>query len=155
MDKPLTTWYCDVCGNPLNVEEGYVVWKNDKNHKAYDFKIIHKGKCDPKGEYRSSLPLKAFSGDEGRAQLLFFLSPGFIKINITKESTSPTYPRIKDFNEYFDLFHRCQTPYYEEARRYFRCKELLECHSDDNEVAPYFPESLKKMIEHFSGICKQ
>ncbi len=153
MDEPLTVWYCDICGEPLTADEGYVIWKRDQNGKAYDFKIVHHVKCDPgsRNGYVGSLPLRDFLGDFGRALLLSFLSPGPL---IIRNSSTSEYVGIKNFNEFFDLFHRVQTPYYEEARRYFNCPELLEYYADWNEVAPYTPENLKQMIEIFSEICK-
>ena len=47
MDEPLTIWYCDVCGEPIECSEhGYVIWQTTDEMKAYNFKIIHQGRCD-------------------------------------------------------------------------------------------------------------
>ena len=160
MDKPLTVWYCDVCGEKIYLndasknlkpeEAGMVQWKTDENFKAYGFKITHKIRCDL--NYPSQLDLKDFIGDRGRTLLLSFLNPGPIKERLYKKKL--TEAEVKDFSEFFDLFHRVQTPYYEEARKYFNCPEVLDYFSDDNEINPYLPDTLKKIIEKFNNICE-
>ena len=151
MDKPLTIWYCDVCGQPLEANEGIAIFRRDEHGKLFDFKIVHQGDCDLGNEYLW-LHLNSLLGEKGKEKLLSFLSPGMVKVNL--EGKHGTFPRVKDFDEFVDFFRRCQTPYYEEARRYFSCPDLLEWHSDNNEIAPYFSESLKEMIEQFSKICE-
>lgn len=147
MLKPLEQWYCDVCHGVIeNPADGFVIWNHDKDFKAYDFKIIHAGKCDIK-TYPSSRPLPDFLGPNGVAYLLHHLSHGPIKDNLGQEDSI----RIKDMREFIDLFRRVQTPYYEEARLSFGHRELLGEYCDWNEYAPYLPEMLKKVVEYEYG----
>ena len=114
MNKPLTTWYCDVCGDTTDVQHGYVVWKNGDG-KARDFKIVHKVQCDRDRSYSRSAALEDFLGEVGLSQLLSFLSLGSLK----KRLRQGPHCDISDFDEFTDFFRRTQTPYYEEARRHF------------------------------------
>ncbi|WP_457622551.1 hypothetical protein [Persephonella sp.] len=159
MDKPLTVWYCDVCGEKIYLdggsgrlepeETGMVQWETDENFKAYNFKITHK-RCDLK--YPSWFSLENSIGNKGKAFLLSFLNPGPIKERLYGRKI--VEPKVKDFSEFFDLFHRVQTPYYEETRKYFNCPDVIELLSDADEIYPYLPETLKEIIERFNDICE-
>ena len=145
MDKPLTIWYCDVCGDRIeDINNGYVIWETLPEMKEINFKIIHQSKCDIK-KYHGSAALQDFVGPEGITYLLSFMSLGPIKKYIGQGS----HCGIVDFDEFVDLFHRVQTPYYEEARRLFRNERLLDWFSDSNEVGPYLPERLKEIIDEY------
>ena len=145
MDKPLESWYCDVCGEKIeDVNKGYVIWKSSDKLKYHDFKIIHQKKCDLKN-HRASRALKDFIGDYGLTSLLSMLSLGPIKSTYGQTS----YCQITDTDEFVDLIRRVQTPFYEEARRYFNNSDLLEHFSDSNEVGPYLPEELEKIIDTY------
>ena len=61
----------------------------------------------------------------------------------------PSYCQITDTDEFVDLIRQVQTPFYEEARRYFTNSDLLEHFSDSNEVEPYLPEQLEKIIDTY------
>lgn len=143
MLKPLEQWYCDTCGHVIeSPSDGYVIWKTDDNQKSSNFKIIHQGKCDQKS-YISSAALPDFLGQNGLAYLTGFLSIGPVKEKIGQGS----HCDIKDMDEFVDFFRRLQIPHYEEARRRFSDHEVLERLSDWNEIAPYFPEELEKIIK--------
>lgn len=144
MDKPLTKWYCDVCGNVIDdVEDAYAIWKSHETLRYHGFKIIHQKKCDLK-DHIASNALKEFVGEKGAAYLLSFLSVGPLKHN-----TENPYRSVSDVDEFVDFFRRCQTPYYEEARRRFGDSDLLENFGDSNEYYPYLPNVLKRIIEEY------
>jgi len=146
MDKPLTVWYCDHCGDKIeDVDAGYVIWKYTDG-KEHDFRIIHKVQCD-NNSYSSSLPVMNFLGVDGLAKILSFLSPGPIIQGIDE---SPRC-RLLNMNEFVDFVRRVQTPYYEEARRYFNDHDLLEHFGDSNEVYPYLRDVLKDIIARFGA----
>lgn len=144
-------WYCDTCGDTItDPNMSLVVWKpaRDGDHS---FRVVHKGKCDPgskgPGAYMYSLDISSFLGGHGRAFLLSMLSPGPILVARGSEGVPP-----KDRHEYFDLFNRMQTPYYEEGRRHFTCPGLLDMLYDVNEYYPYLPETLERVPSH-DGEC--
>jgi len=145
MDKPLTVWYCDVCGDRIeDSSKGYVIWQTSKDMKGRNFKIIHQGQCDQR-DFHSSAALNDFLGIEGLTNLLSFLSLGPIK----KQIGQTPHCGIIDFDEFVDFFRRVQTPHYEEARRAFGNHELLEWFSDSNEVGPYLPDRLRDIIGRY------
>lgn len=144
MDKPLTIWYCDVCGKPINdVNEVLLIWKSDKNMKDYDFKFVHKATNEKRGcdmeSYPSNMHLSEFLGLDGMAYLMSFLSHGNA---IRKNGNS-----IKNLDEFIDVIRRIQTPYYEEARRYFHTEKTQRLIEGCNEYYPYTQNILKKIIE--------
>lgn len=141
--KPLKQWICDVCGEVIKTpEEGYVIWQHDKNHQEYDFKVIHKTRCDD-DKYPSSLAVEDFLGQDGLAYLLSFLSIGPIKKNIGQKGGGT----VKSLDEFVDFFRRMQVPYYEEARTKFNDPDVLENLADSNEVYPYLPGNLQNIIK--------
>lgn len=143
MDKPLTKWYCDVCGEAIeDVKKGYVTWGRDSDSKACGFKIIHQQVCDD-GNDPSSAALSDYLGNDGLAYLLSKLSLGPIKGALSSDS----YCCVGDTDEFVDFMRRVQTPFYEEARRYFANRNVLDHFYDSNEVAPYLPKILQRIIE--------
>ena len=144
---PLKQWFCDVCGEIIeSPEKGYVIYHNDQNHKDHGFKIIHQSRCDLK-DHHSSMSLDTFLGSEGLAWLTSMLSIGPIKLRLGQKSG----PDVRDMHEFMDFFRRCQTPYYEEARRYFNDEDILDRFSDANEVYPYLPDVLEMIVHEKSG----
>lgn len=141
MPSPLTQWTCDTCGDPVVEAEGYVIWR-DTDHKAHDFRIIHQTRCDDK-DLQSSLPLADLVGPAGLAKLLSFLSYG--RLDQLKE-TGARPNRIGDIDEFVDLIRRVQTPFYEQARPLFSLAEVQESMADWNEVAPYLPNELERLV---------
>jgi len=145
MDKPLTKWYCDVCGNKIeDINEGYVIWKSTKELKSYSFKIVHTAKCDLK-DHKASNELKRFLGDKGLAYLLSKLSIGPIMGYTNQES----FCGVADFDEFVDFIRRVQTPFYEQARCHFSNEDVLDEYCDANEYLPYLPEKLKNIIKKY------
>ncbi len=147
MLKPLEQWYCDKCGEIIkSPREGYVIWKSDESFKSSGFKIIHQRRCDDKS-YRLSSALQDFLGLRGITYLLTFLSLGPIKEHLGQGK----HCDIVDMDEFVDFFRRVQLPYYEEARQHFGDPDILDLCSDWNELAPYLPEELKKLVERVNG----
>jgi hypothetical protein len=145
MDKPLTVWYCDVCGERIdNINEGYVIWQSLHGMKAKNFTIIHQSKCD-RQDFTSSAALETFVGLNGVTYLLSFLSIGPINELLGQGPKC----KISDFDEFVDFFRRVQTPYYEEARRLFGNERLLDWLGDSNEVSPYIPDNLEVIIKEY------
>lgn len=143
MDKPLSVWYCDVCGKKIDgAGQGYVIWKDGKELlEAYDFKVIHASKCDLK-DHPNSMSLDHFLGQSGLSYLLSFFSLGPI-IEARGETNKC---RIINTDEFIDLFRRMQTLYYEEARKYFKHPAVVEQFIDDPAGA-YWEKSLIRIIE--------
>lgn len=147
MDQPLTIFYCDVCGQPISsVDQGYVIWKKDDDNKSRCFKIIHRQKCDRK-EYPASSALRDFLGPRGLAILTAKLSRGPIRAHLGQSH----YSDVADLDEFVDFMRRVQIPHYEEARRLFSREELIHWFADANEVAPYLPETLERIIREYGA----
>jgi hypothetical protein len=145
MLKPLEEWYCDVCGDVIQkIDEGYVFFKYDENHLAYDFIVAHQCKCD-RDKSTASLPLNQFLGARGVNTLLSFLSLGPIKFHLGQERGSG----VKDIDEFVDLFRRMQVPYYEEARTKFSNKQILDNFHDATEAYTYQGDVLKEIVEEY------
>lgn len=147
-DKPLTTWYCDICGDLIINTASATVIYSEKNNKASNFKITHKT-CIATNNYDNLLriELNDLLGEDGLALLLSMLSLGPIKKHIGQ----PPYCDVAntDMDSFVDLIRRVQTPYYEQARRVFGKQNLLDDYADVNEVQPYTPEELQKIINHY------
>lgn len=142
---PLECWMCDVCARTIeSVGEGYVVWRVEDDHENRDFKIIHKGRCDPRGPYAFSLPLKDFLGADGLTQLLSFFSAGPL---IGRDND---LCRIKDLHTFVDFVRRVQTPWYEEAREHFNHPDVIAEYRPFNEFVPYTTEVLKHIALRFA-----
>jgi hypothetical protein len=58
----------------------------------------------------------------------------------------------RDFDEFVDLFRRMQTPWYEEARRHFRCVGVKEKFGEVGTDEAYVPELLRAIADH-DGNC--
>jgi len=146
MLKPLSQWICDVCSEVIEKpEDGYVIWRSEQSGEDFlntDFKIIHRKKCDLKN-HQASTALSDYLGSDGLTTLLAFIDLG---IALDPEMKS-TYPResIKNLTEFLDFFRRLQTPYYEEARRYFKTARNDDFFAGCNELWPYLEDSLKSM----------
>lgn len=139
MDAPLTRWYCDHCHEAIDAPaRAYVIWRYDAQQRDTDFRIIHQKQCDRK-DFAASAPLADFLSTEGLTRLLSVLSYGPLK-------EGPN-PGVGSIDEFVDFVRRCQVPYYEEARRKFREQTVQEYYADANEVLPYRPDSLQKIIE--------
>lgn len=141
MDTPLTIWYCDVCGQPINdVSRGYLIWKSDENHRDHGFKIIHQRDCDRR-DHGLSGALRDYLGPDGLARLLAMVSLGPLK--------GSQGLGVANMDEWVDLVRRLHTPHYEEARRKFREEAVRDAMSDANETYPYVQDSLKNIIQRY------
>lgn len=144
MDKPLTVWYCDKCGNRIeNMNDGYVIWNRDSSSAYCGFAIIHQNKCDNKS-FPLSAALRDFLGVSGLVLLTSLLSAGPI-------IGGKPHNQVTDMDEFIDFFRRLQLPYYEEARQLFDRSDLRDDYYDHSEVSPYQPEILAKMIEQYGS----
>lgn len=112
--------------------------------KSHSFKIIHQKTCDLK-DHQASAALEEFLGDNGLVYILSKLSLGPIRKRLSQKS----HCNVVELDEFVDFIRRVQTPFYEEARRYFGNPDLLEDYCDANEVLPYFPEQLQKIVKQF------
>ena len=145
MSKPLSTWFCDVCGNIIETpESGYVTWKTSGSAGSHSFKIIHKIKCDLK-DHIASAELTQFLGERGLTYLLSHLSAGPIIISATGSS----HRTVSNIDEFVDFLRRLQIPYYEQARRKFLLHQVSEDYADSNEVYPYLPDTLKRIADKY------
>lgn len=145
MSQPMACWRCDVCKSLIEEPaQGYVVWKNDGEYRAYEFKIIHKVKCD-RNDHPSSSALEDFLGHEGLTKLLSHLSLGPIKVALGQGKPSG----VVSIDEFIDLIRRVQTPFYEAARQNFTKSEVLNDYSDANELMPYSPDQLQSIASRY------
>jgi hypothetical protein len=147
--QPPARWLCDTCGEQVTDPAGaLVVWRvadrDGGGHAFRDFKIVHKGPCDPESQagYVMSLEVDRFTGPDGLTMLLSWLSIGPLK--------GGGYPRVapEDLDAYVDLVRRVQLPGYEEARRYFDDPGVREWHGESNEVWPYTVQALREIPGH-------
>lgn len=146
MTTPTSTWRCDVCGEMIAASsDGYVIWRQSPEMKSFDFKIIHKVRCDI-ASHQSSSALDDFLGPDGLAKLLSHLSLGPIKANLGQ---SRRLTEVQDLDEFVDLIRRVQMPFYEHARTKFESPDLLADFADANEVQPYTEAALKRIAAKY------
>ncbi|WP_145238531.1 hypothetical protein [Prescottella equi] len=144
MNSP-SVWTCDSCSGDVTLDGmGLVVARHDStlpNRPLSDWKIVHKGECDPTAQagFMFNLDLKDMVGPEGHARLLSMLSAGPL------QGGGPSN-RIVDFDGFVDIFRRLHTPFYEEARRRFDDPDVQERFSAANEVLPYLPDVLETIV---------
>lgn len=139
--KPLTSWTCDDCGNLIErAADGEAWFDRDENDSFGHFEILHK-RCTPSYDQFKSTELTAVLGPEGQSLLLSLLSLG------------PLMPQgdltrgVDSLDEYVDFFRRLQTPWYEEARRYFGNGDVQDEYSGGaTEARPYEPSALLNII---------
>lgn len=147
-------WYCDRCGGTItDPNNSLVVWQMDDDYRDHGYLIVHKGRCDPgskgPGSYTMSMDISAFQGWDGQSYLLSMLSDGpfHMKVLKTKGGIPP-----KDLHEFVELFRRLQTPYYEEARRHFRCEGVKDAYWEAGTEQVYRPDALHDIATH-DGEC--
>jgi hypothetical protein len=143
MTQP-TEWICDTCSEPItDPAMALVTWRNDDKLKDHDFKLVHKGECDPgaKRGYVASLLLEQFLGPDGLAMLLSWLASGPVR------GPYPEACRIAPdtLYEFVDLVRRVQTPGYEQARSRFSDPDVQQGLDDANEYLPYLPYMLDRI----------
>jgi hypothetical protein len=145
MDKPLSTWYCDLCDKKItNIKDGNVLWKSYDEDKVSDFIITHKKICKNR-THLASATLQEFSGPEGVIYLLSKLNNGLLM----RTKGEKDHCQVLDFDEYMDFFRRMQIPFYEEARRYFKNVPNTIEYVDYNGFYSYLPEKLEKIIREY------
>jgi hypothetical protein len=138
----LTSWRCDSYAEAItDPTMAFVAWRST-DRQFQDFQLVHKSvdgrTCDPGVEagFRESLDLDAFLGLVGLVRLLARLSAGPVR-------NYPGYNRVRDLDQYVDLFRRVQAPSYEEARPYIGDEETHHLFGDPNEISPYVPDILE------------
>jgi len=138
-DYPATrTWRCDLCGGPVFVEDGYVIWNS--SGKDRDFRIVHQSRCDDKS-LDSSMALGDLVGVEGIASLLSLLTVG--PLAYVSEGASPD--KNVSLTDFADLFRRLHVPNYERARQHFDDSRVREFVGGRNERAMYMPSELAEI----------
>lgn len=158
----MTAWACDVCQDKITgPERGILVWREEggwdegNGPLKVGFLVVHKSgladdrRCDPGSGsgHTQSLEISAYLGDEGRARLLSYLGLG----PLLSDRVDNPRPTITDFLAYVDLFHRFQTPWYEEARPWFGSHDAEEMFSDSGPVSPYTPGSLHELVAEIAN----
>jgi hypothetical protein len=85
--------------------------------------------------------LAAFLGAEGVVEMLSFLDTGKV--------LQPEYRghHVADLREWVQLARRLFVPYYEEARQFWSRADEAGLFDGANEISPYVPENLKRLIE--------
>ncbi|WP_164136033.1 hypothetical protein [Stenotrophomonas maltophilia] len=136
----LSTWKCDVCEEPVSAKDGYVIWGSRRDRESFDFKIIHRGRCDD-SSFSSSYPLEWFLGAAGAVRLTAFLSIGPLKLAHGESDLEIKSP----LTGWVDFFRRVQVPRYEDARQRLFTQRLAEELDDWNEIAPYLPDALERI----------
>lgn len=134
---PKQQWLCDSCGEIIEkAEDGWLEWKSDSepDYQESDFRIVHHDRnCmyDQKqifleeNKLVSDTDLKDFTEERGLINIMAFIESG----------------RLKDLHEFAEITRRLHTPYYEEARSYWRAAEKDGFFEGANEVWPYMPET--------------
>jgi hypothetical protein len=84
-------------------------------------------------------------GTDGFVTLLAELDPG--------PYHAPQYagPDVRDVREWVELCRRLHTPYYEEARLYWKDALQDGFFEGDNEARMYLPRRLKSLIEKYKN----
>ncbi|MGB0766170.1 MAG: hypothetical protein ACPGYV_00510 [Phycisphaeraceae bacterium] len=142
MDEPLTRWYCDTCGEPIEGGgDGILVWHRE-NNLVTGHQIVHRDRCDVPSEGACE-NLSNFLGSDGLVYMTAFFTRGRILTLHGEQEEN----EVQDPPAYAELIRRLHVPHYEEARRYFGESSLYERHAGAAEVAPYRQESLISIIE--------
>lgn len=139
--QPLTSWVCDSCGDPVGVEDGYVIWRSS-NHKLWNFRIIHKGRCDDPS-FHSSMALSDLLGTNGLIRLTSFLDVGEFHAPDFKDRSADDI-RVRDMAEFVVLFRRLHVPFYEEARSRFHLTLFRQEADGAHEVRVYQRDFLER-----------
>lgn len=149
---PLKQWICDTCGEVIErPNEGYVQFIDSDNDGKYDdFVIVHHAAYSPlkrnnkcyKNGY-SDLDLSSFLGTDGLSRLIGLVDPGeFYYPNLL-------LPKTSNFRKWITLVRRLQTPYYEEARFYFKQAKADGWFDGISEDAPYKEDFLYRIIQKY------
>lgn len=134
-------WVCDTCDQPIEeAATGYVVWRND-DQGCHDFNIIHKITCNDRDRFSQSAALAEFLGPRGLSYCLSFLSLG----PVLARTQNVSHTRAADMDEFVDFVRRVQLPHYEQARRLYKDRAVLDQLRDANEIFPYLPGTMKTL----------
>jgi len=110
----MKTWICDVCGKPVNEQDGWVEWietpREDEKDVVHGLRLVHHAtSCQynrkliyKQGGSLGDGPLENYLGVDGLILLLSMLSQ-----------------HRWDEGELLDIIQRLHIPHYEEARPFF------------------------------------
>jgi len=137
----ISSWICDECGDAIeSPTKGLLAW--DNGERKSNFRIVHKGKCDV-DRRQATAELSSVTGFDGQVMLLSFLSYG----PLIGAGNEPV--RVADLDEWVDVFRRLQLPHYEEARILYRRGDVQERLADANELYPYEPSTMKRLLDEY------
>jgi hypothetical protein len=142
MESTVKRWRCDVCGEWVTPEEGYVLWGH-KDHMNVGFQIIHQKRCD-RNDKPASCSLKDFMGPDGLTRALALMSVGPIILNNHPDSE---FAQKVNTDEFADFLRRLFVPNYEEARPNFDKHEVLDDWHDAGETRPYMQDALIRIAK--------
>lgn len=149
--EPGEQWICDVCGGVIEKsEDGYLQWKMNSDSKIEEFAIVHHISASPRrtqgGCYLEEpvrdFQLDGFLGVNGVLRLQSLIDPDPFH-------RGAHYSRINNIQIWLETYRRLYIPYYEEARQYWEQALNDNYFNEMNELTIYYPENLKKIIEHY------
>lgn len=109
MSQP-RSWTCDTCQRLItNPSWAVLVASSDEQSRASDFRIVHKGPCDPGPDHGLSWQVVDLLGPDGPQYLLSLLAPGLAQ-------DVDGWPLVADLASFVDVWRRLYTPWYEQAR---------------------------------------
>jgi hypothetical protein len=147
-------WYCDTCHQVIDgADAGFLEWL-EGDDRARGFRIVHHAPSSPRypdgdcyrytnERHRMDNHLDSFVGSRGLVYLLGFLDRGPMH--------DPNYESsgVVNIREWVEIVRRLHTPLYEEARRYWRDAEAGGFFEGANEISPYVPNTLWRIISQY------
>jgi hypothetical protein len=149
MESTVKRWRCDVCGEWVTPDQGYVLWDYAGDHRRTGFQIVHRKKCDDHSRTASSA-LIDFLGPDGFARTTALMATGPIMRNQSPGAEFKEH-RIADDEEFVDFMRRLYVPNYEEARDLFNGHEVLQDMYGSNETRPYMQDILENLAKRKRG----
>lgn len=148
---PLTQFICDTCSQLIeNPNDGWIEWESSiEEGRRIDenFRICHhRTECQTLAKHPNcyDLPMRDVIGDNVHAFIYSHIDIG------PYHERNYCGPSIIDFRQYTEFMRRLTLPYYEEARQWWNEAIADGYFGDANEIYIYIPESLRRMIEHYS-----
>jgi hypothetical protein len=158
MLKPLEQWYCDKCGEVIaSARDGSIEWLVEDD-VADAFRVVHRAGASPRypggdcyfhtahrGRHERQL-----DGCVGPAGLPYLLS--FLDLGPVHDPNEERTMRVRSVREFVEIMRRLTLPYYEEARTLWGlATEDGFFDAGGNEIWVYSPDTLKTLIERYSG----
>jgi hypothetical protein len=145
--RPLEQWYCDNCGEIVEIDDGWLEWLESIENGPRSFRIVHnRDKCfhHTRHNDRADNHLEYFLGNTG---MQWFLAK--LDVGVVLDSKAENLPALPDIRSYVDTFRRLHLPYYEEARQYFHDAISDGYFDGANEVFVHLPETSKDIIHKY------